>query len=248
MSHKLQVSPSENNGCDSVVRNHNSTSQAEIASNDAGPACATATEFARDAVPEQDSLSIVSTAEEDVACTSSSEEPFRGQPEPRKASSLRCEVARSDDYDPTGERAVACGAQAQVLCEYCGPMCSSCTEEAFCFYGEHRFVDPDEQHRAQSGNSEALSEPSQQLFEVVYLELVCPHCDTVRLALPRPYTPDADWKLVCPICSAPTTWRYLAHGVTQRELPFYERFDRDSAGKGRIPWDQLARLFDEDEE
>ena len=78
MSHKLQVSPSENNGCDSVVRNDNSTSEPEIPSNYAGPAQAVAANSARDGVSEQDSLSIASTAEAHVACTSSNEEPDRG--------------------------------------------------------------------------------------------------------------------------------------------------------------------------
>src|SRR5256885_8930666 len=78
----------------------------------------------------------------------------RGRPESRKQKqtttqsgaavpqllkqAARCEVARSAGYDPTGENAVACGASAQLLCEYCGPMCSSCAEETFCFYGEHK--------------------------------------------------------------------------------------------------------------
>ncbi|HWY68532.1 MAG TPA: hypothetical protein VNX88_07685 [Terriglobales bacterium] len=127
-------------------------------------------------------------------------------------------------------------------------MCSSCAEETFCFYGEHRFVDLQSQTGADSGDSEALSEPSQPLFEVIYLELRCAQCDTVRLALPRSHTPDADWSIVCPICSRQTTWRYLAHGLTQRELPFYECFDPDAVQHGRIPWDLLAPLLEEDDE
>src|SRR5256885_13079290 len=58
----------------------------------------------------------------------------RGRPESRKQKqtptqpgaavpqllkqAARCEVARSAGYDPTGENAVACGASAQLLCEY----------------------------------------------------------------------------------------------------------------------------------
>lgn len=51
-----------------------------------------------------------------------------------------CEVARSVGYDPTGERAFPCGAPAQVLCEYCGPMCASCADETFRYHGEHKLT------------------------------------------------------------------------------------------------------------
>jgi hypothetical protein len=215
MTHKLQLFPPKNNGLDSIVRKPNSTSNAEIISNDAGLG-------SRLPVETQHAASLHTLS--------------------------HCEVARSAGYDPTGEHAVACGALAQVVCEYCGPMCSTCAEETFCYYGEHKFVDFDLSHAATRGDPEALSQPSKPLFEVIYLELTCPHCKQVRLALPRAVAPDADWKLVCPICSALTTWRYLAHGITQRDLPFHELFDPEAAGKGRIPWDQLARLLDADDE
>jgi len=171
----------------------------------------------------------------------------RAQTLPVSLSQARCEVARSAGYDPTGEHAVVCGALAQVVCEYCGPMCSSCAEETFCFYGEHRLVEATQSAGTLSSNSEAADEPPKLLFEVVYLELQCPSCDTVRLAIPRANAPDAHWTLACPICSAPTTWTYLAHGLTQHQLPFYECFDPDSLSKGRIPWDQLLRLLEEEE-
>jgi hypothetical protein len=160
----------------------------------------------------------------------------------------RCEVARSAGYDPTGEHAVPCGAAAQVLCEHCGPMCLSCADEAVCFYGEHRLVEFDAQQAESSDDSGAQPESSKPLFEVVYLELTCPQCDTVRLALPLAHMPDADWTLACPICASPTTWTYLAHGVTQRELPFHEVFDRDAIGKGRIPWDRLMAVLENGDE
>ena len=127
-------------------------------------------------------------------------------------------------------------------------MCSSCAAETFCFQGEHRFVELASEADGTSGNSEAADEPAKPLFEVVYLELQCPYCDTVRLALARVNAPDADWTLACPICSAPATWTYLAHGLTQRELPFYECFDPEGLSNGRIPWDELLRLVEEDDE
>jgi hypothetical protein len=166
---------------------------------------------------------------------------------PVSHSQVRCEVARSAGYDPTGEHAVVCGALAQLVCEYCGPMCSSCAEETFCFYGEHRLVGATPPAGTLSSNSEAVDEPAKPLFEVVYLELQCPSCDTVRLALSRANAPDAHWTLACPICSTPATWTYLAHGLTQHELPFYECFDPDSLSKGRIPWDRLLQLLEEEE-
>ena len=259
MSHKLQPSPLTNDGLDSVVPDNPQTSTSEIPSNDAGSRC--------DHTAAESKLEIVSTGNSQQSHTStthlvsesSTNSASRGTPEdsrdfgpasgpersePRES---RCEVARSAGYDPTGEHAIACGALAEVVCEYCGPMCASCAEETFCFYGEHRFVDP---HRveAATANSGALSEAAKPLFEVVYLELKCPDCDTLRLALPAAHLPSADATLGCPICSTPTTWTYLAHGVTQHSLPFYEQFDPDALKRGRIPWDQLAALLDEDDE
>jgi len=262
MIHKLQPSPLTNNGLDSVVPDNPQTSRSEIPNNDAGSRC--------DRTAAESTLEIVSTGNSQQSHTSTTHlvsesstksasrapedsrdfEPASGLPEPRELSEVResrCEVARSAGYDPTGERAVACGALAQVVCEYCGPMCASCAEETFCFYGEHRFVDPHGVD-ATTTNSGALSEEPKPLFEVVYLELKCPDCDTLRLALPAAHLPSADATLGCPICSTPTTWTYLAHGVTQRDLPFYEPFDPDALKRGRIPWDQLAALLDEDDE
>lgn len=218
MHHKLQPSNRKNDGQNSVGRNPKQSSTNEIASNDASAECAPGTaDF---------TLEIASTE----------------NPQP-----LRCEVARSVGYDPTGERAVPCGAAAQVICEHCGPMCSPCAEETFCFYGEHRFVEAEQKSETTNANSGAECEERKPFFEVVYLELRCAYCETVRLALPLAARPDPDWKLVCPICSTPVTWTYLAHGLTQRELPYYERFDTDALFRGRIPWDQLAAMLDDDD-
>ena len=253
MSHKLQTSPLTNDGSNTVGHNHQQNSPSEIASNDAG---LRDREFA-DSTPEanSDRNSTFSVGQE-----SPQSEPNPGEGKPTQQAAAvpqlppqiffetpRCEVARSGGYDPTGEHAVPCGAAAQVLCEHCGPMCLSCADETFCFYGEHRLVEFEAPQGESSEDSQAQPEPSKPLFEVVYLELACPQCDTVRLALPLADTPDADWTLACPICATPTTWTYLAHGVTQRELPFHEVFDRDAIGKGRIPWDQLMALVEEDE-
>lgn len=258
MSHKLQPSPLTNNGLDSVVRDNPQTSTSEIPSNDEGSAC--------DRTAAESTLEIVSTGNSQPSETSTTYlvsesstksasrapedsrdfEPAPGQ-ERVELPESRCEVAHSAGYDPTGEHAIACGALAQVVCEYCGPMCATCAEETFCFYGEHRFVDPHGVETA-TANSGALSEEPKPLFEVVYLELECPNCDTLRLALPAAHLPSTDATLGCPICSTPTTWTYLAHGVTQRHLPFYEPFDPNALKRGHIPWDQLAALLDEDDE
>jgi hypothetical protein len=234
MNPKLQLLPVTNHGLDSVVRDTDSTSNTEITSNDAGPAQAAATDVCTNALSQP----VLPPPET---------QPGAAVPHSPVLQSQRCEVARSAGYDPTGEHAVLCGALAQVVCEYCGPMCSTCAEETFCYYGEHKLVDLDQSCAATPGDSEALSQPSKPLFEVIYLALTCPHCKQVRLALPLAFAPDADCELACPICSALTTWRYLAHGITQRELPFHELFSPGVPSKGRIPWDKLLRLLDEDD-
>jgi hypothetical protein len=235
MNPKLQLLPVTNHGVDSVVRDTDSTSNTEITSNDAGP---DATDVCTNA-PLEPVL---------PPSTAKATQPRAAVPHGSVLQSQRCEVARSAGYDPTGEHAVPCGALAQVVCEYCGPMCSTCAEETFCYYGEHKFVDLDQSQTAEPVDPEALSQPSKPLFEVIYLALTCPHCKQVRLALPLAFAPDADCQLACPICSAPSTWRYLAHGITQRELPFHELFAPGAPNKGRIPWDKLVRLLDEDDD
>src|SRR5690349_7410103 len=57
-----------------------------------------------------------------------------------EATALRCEVPHSTGFDPTGERAFPCGARADVICETCGPMCSTCAEETFCQHGAHKLA------------------------------------------------------------------------------------------------------------
>ena len=265
MHHKLQPSPLKNNGLNSVVRENPQPSSSPIASNDAAPEH---TSPPAERNSDHDSQNVPTenpqgfpTAESEPRTIATESSPQvgdsrdskltrgpstcaqEGRPVPRLA---RCEVARSSGHDPTGEHAVACGAVADVVCEYCGPMCASCAEETFCFYGEHRFVDLSAAETA-NANSEAVSEAPKSLFEVVYLELKCPYCDTLRLALPADHLPSAGATLGCPICATPTAWTYLAHGVTQRDLPFYERFDPDALTRGRIPWDQLTAPLDDDE-
>jgi hypothetical protein len=239
MCHKLQPSSLENDGLNSGVRDANSLSTSEIANNHAG---AERMPPAADHTQQGDSKNVPTENPREIhSCTSEPQSPSPGL-----AGALRCEVARSVGYDPTGENAIVCGAQALVVCEYCGPMCASCAEETFCFYGEHRLVESSATE-VEAANSEALSEAPKPLFEVAYLELKCPHCDTIRLALPAEHTPSDGATLGCPICSAATTWKYLAHGFTQRDLPYHESFDPDALTRGRIPWDQLAALLDDDD-
>jgi hypothetical protein len=205
MHHKLQNFQPKNDVQNSVVRNDNSLSQPEIASNDAGSACAT-----------------------------QPKSPVAQRP---SAVALSCEVARSDGYDPTGENAVACGAQAQFLCEYCGPICSSCAEETFCLQGEHKLSPLPE---ADPAPHSKLKRPVNQ---VVYVEIKCPNCRRVRLALPKKHRPKARRK--CPICKKEAPAEYLAHGFTRRRLPYHELFEIPDPkketvlpdGKRRVPWD-----------
>ena len=166
-------------------------------------------------------------------------------PQPRAAvpqtahESIRCEVSRSDGYDPTGENAVACGALAQVLCDYCGPMCSSCAEETFCFQGEHKLSSLEEPEPARQ-----RSRRTRRISEVVYVEIKCPNCRRVRLALPKKHRPKARRK--CPVCKREAPAEYLAHGFTRRRLPYHEVFEDPPLpneltilpdGKRRLPWD-----------
>ena len=148
----------------------------------------------------------------------------------------RCEVARSAGYDPTGENAVACGAPAETICEYCGPMCSSCSEETFCFYGEHKLHLLDE-----SAPPRSRPRRRRQISEVVYVEIKCPNCRRVRLALPKKHRPKARRK--CPVCKTEAPAEYLAHGFTRRRLPYHEVFSTEKElpegieFKRRMPWD-----------
>ena len=267
MNHKLQVPTSENNGPDSVVRNTHPETNSEIASNDAGFTSGAAPAIAPEAVPERDSGTTEGAVSPVSAATLPVERPGRGRPEPRGArpeprdsqprptlpttvvpEALRCEVARSDGYDPTGERAIACGAPAQVLCEYCGPMCSSCAEETFCFYSEHELS-----ALGEPGPLPTQPKRKRKIREVVYVEIKCPKCRRVRLALPKNHRPKARRK--CPVCKTEAPAEYLAHGFTRRRLPYHEVFAVTEpaqltilpGGKRRLPWDvrDLADYRDE---
>jgi len=158
----------------------------------------------------------------------------------------RCEALRSPGPDPTGEAAIACGARADVVCEFCGPLCLHCAEETFCFYGEHRLSSVEAMGR-DAGQIVALK----PLFKVVYVQLSCANCGDVRMALPAAANPRSGIELACPECATPGLWRYLAHGLTQRELPFYERFtleeeeDPEKPFKPRVPWDRRSRHWEE---
>src|SRR5712675_93430 len=117
MSHKLQLFPPKNNGSDSVVRDTDSTSNTEIINDDAGSGSHVPVETQHAASP---------VARPGPPANADS---LARPTETQRAASLhtlsRCEAARSAGYDPTGEHAVACGALAQIVCEYCGPMCST---------------------------------------------------------------------------------------------------------------------------
>jgi hypothetical protein len=147
---------------------------------------------------------------------------------------------RSRGYDPTGERAVECAATAVIVCEFCGPMCAHCAKHTVCFQDEHKPIPADELQSSTFDGAE-LVEPK-PLHAVVYLELTCPNCGSIRLALPKQLEPQTHGPMGCPICAAESPAKYLAHGLTQRDLPFYEPFDPEPAtlyGVQRIPWDRL---------
>lgn len=157
----------------------------------------------------------------------------------------RCEVARSVGYDPTGERAFPCGALAQVICEFCGPMCSTCADETFCFQGEHKLTPlPDDGPLPPSHKSK------RPISEVVYVEIKCPNCLRVRLALPKKHRPKPIRK--CPICKAKGPAEYLAHGFTRRSLPYHEKFTEERElpegveFKRRTPWDHRPNWWVEE--
>lgn len=158
---------------------------------------------------------------------------------------LRCEALRSAGPDPTGEAAIACGARADVVCECCGPLCLHCAEETFCFYGEHKLTAVEA-----LGRDAGESVTPKPLFRVVYMQLSCGNCGDVRVALPAAANPRSGIELACPECAAPALWRFLAHGLTQRELPFYEKFtleeeEAEIATKPRLPWDRRSRHWED---
>jgi hypothetical protein len=249
MCHKLQPSSVKSDGLNSVVRAKTDRSTSRIPSNDAGserenfPA-QHRSEIASTENPqvletgESQSFAVANSSGESKDSIGSTQTPGRGRPGPR-GQQLRCDVARSVGYDPTGEHAVACGALVQVVCEYCGPMCASCAEETFCFYGEHKLTQlPDD------GPLPASQTRRRPVNEVVYVELKCPNCNRVRLALPKKHQPKRVRK--CPVCKAKAPAEYLAHGFTRRRLPYHEVFTTQADpneltilpnGTRRLPWD-----------
>jgi hypothetical protein len=231
MSHKLQPSSRTNHGLDSVVRRADSTSQPEIPSNDAG---STPTGAEVDNHPHRAGFDL-----------DNGQTPGQSWLNSDLVKAPRCEVARSEGYDPTGERAIACGAQAEVLCEHCGPMCAACAEDTFCDCGDHKLT-PLEQPVLESKPGRARRPVS----AVVYIEITCPKCGRVRVALPLNHRPMAKRK--CPECKTMATARYLAHGVTRRRLPYHEVFEMetdlqpDSEFKTRVPWDHRPNWWVEE--
>ena len=272
MSHKLQPSTLKNDGLDSVVRENPHSSTSQISNNDGGstcdrPAAEHTLEIASTGNSQPPAMSIDRADFGDSTKSVNHHEPgdfpysgpasgrvgpqadvdfasawVRRRPEPREA---RCEVARSAGYDPTGERAIACGALAQVVCEYCGPMCACCAEETFCFYGEHKLTQlPDD------GPIPPARKRRGRISEVVYVELKCPNCKRVRLALPKNHRPQRVRK--CPTCKTKSPAEYLAHGFTRRRLPYHEVFTAAKElpegveFKRRMPWDRRPNWWVEE--
>ena len=160
---------------------------------------------------------------------------------------VRCEVLGSFGVDSSGVGAIPCGARADVVCEFCGPLCLRCAEETFCFYSQHRLTNIE----AWDGDRADIVQPK-PLFKVVYFQLNCANCGDVRLALPQTARPITGSEMFCPECAGRSLWRYLAHGLTQRELPFYEKFSvteeerqEEQAIKRRVPWDRRGRYWEE---
>ena len=278
MCHKLQPSSHDGHGLNTDVRQNSNISTSEIASNDEAPACDSAMPESRleksstgnskcIKIPRLGESGAVSDESQNTgraASLRSSSEPINaGSPEqtpgrerptvrhqnqnqePLQDQEPRCEVARSAGYDPTGERAEACGAVAQVVCEYCGPMCAACAEETFCYYGEHKLTQLPE-----DGPLPPSRTRRRPVNEVVYVELKCPKCKCVRLALPKKHHPQRIRK--CPVCRMKVPAEYLAHGFTRRRLPYYEVFTTEKElpegleSKRRVPWDRRPKWCEED--
>jgi len=270
MHHKLQPSTLENNGLNSVVRENPQTSNSPIASNDAGPEHTSPTANFTSEIASTENPQLVETAAASSAPTQSQSDSAPEscgeaedfipsdrtpspstcaqdvRPDPRSVPDQpRCEVARSAGYDPTGEHAVACGAFAEVVCEYCGPMCASCAEETFCFYGEHKLTQlPDD------GPLPLARKRRPPVNEVVYVEIKCPKCHRVRLALPKKHRAKGVRK--CPVCKTKAPAEYLAHGFTRRRLPYHEVFTTEKElpegveFKRRTPWDRRPNWWVEE--
>ena len=134
-----------------------------------------------------------------------------------------------------------------MICEYCGPMCASCAGETFCYFGEHK-LSALEQEEEESQT--VRPKRRRRVSEVVYVEIKCPNCRRVRLALPKKHRPKARRK--CPVCKKEAPAEYLAHGFTRRRLPYHEVFPEEQElpegveFKKRVPWDRRPNWFVED--
>ncbi|GEM_PF-5605308 len=238
MHHKLQSSSLKNDGKNSVGRKQqtktNRQKSRDIRSGDRS----------RNNVGGNSGRSSASSTRDS---RTRDQKPRRGRPPVRDF--IRCEVPHSAGFDPTGERAFPCGAQAEVMCETCGPMCSRCAEETFCQHGEHKAVPFPE-----SEPERAAEEPKRSVTPVVYVELRCPNRCLVRLALPTTHRVQA--KRTCPVCKTIADTRYLAHGFTRRQLPFHEVWlhedefikggepSDDPNFKRRVPWDDRENMWE----
>jgi hypothetical protein len=166
---------------------------------------------------------------------------FNAPPKPR------CETLRASSADSTGEHAVACGALAAFTCAYCGPLCLACAEETQCFRRKH--------HVASEDDTPVTHSPK-PLHRVAYFEVLCAACGPLRAAVELTVGPGAGSCCPCPACGVTVLWQFLAHGLTQRDLPFHERMDLPqdddeglrTASKRRLPWDSRPTHWRADDE
>jgi hypothetical protein len=239
MHHKLQSSSIKNDGKNSVVRKQQAKTNRQK-SRDIGSG-----DRSRNDVRGNSERSSASSTRDS---RTRDQEPGRGRPPVRHF--IRCEVPHSAGFDPTGERAFACGARAEVICETCGPMCAACAVETFCQSGEHKLV-PIPESEPEPGHVET----KRPVTPVIYVELKCPKRCRVRLALPQTHRVQSKRK--CPVCKAMAQTKYLAHGFTRRQLPFHEVWTNedefikggeasdDPDFKRRVPWDDRETKWEQ---
>ena len=241
MSHKLHESSVANDGGNSVACTKTSTTNPSISSQDAAPSAASTPPDTR-SIDDSTGNHQPGSAEEKSSISVAAE--LDGEAD---LQALRCEVARSVESDRTGEHAFPCGARADVVCEYCGPMCRTCAEDTFCYYGEHKLTE-----LPHDGPIPAQRRLRGKISQVVYLELDCPKCKRVRLALPQKHRPMR--VRTCPVCRSKARVEYLAHGFTRRRLPYHEVFilekeqqpPEGAVFKRRMPWDRRPHWWVED--